>query len=363
MEVSMGRVSPAMREIGRLEPEDAERVLTDPQFWTTRCFAAFLRRCADLVRESPSIGLKLAKLAPAYSQRLRLSAGKKRDAKIRAFAELGAAFRAQGNLGEATTYFEDGERLGGTPLARGHLYARWADLLIEKRDTRAIAMANEAISLFTVTAPGTEIHAASLIVRGVAYRILTGDILRSQSDYVHALSMLSPKKHERVYCAAIHNLGCAILLGSTQLAPILGALKLAEKGLRQQRVRKSSIPHAKVRWLRALAFEKFGSTQLATDLFQRARNDLLALGAYKDFVQVSLDLSRLYYIAGQVHRIRRIVGELAELPLSLEQRAVILLWQEKATDTSFDAETLIWLYRKIYGISFPVLVPREPSGL
>ena len=217
--------------------------------------------------------------------------------------------------------------------------------------------------LLTAAAPGTEIHAAALIVRGVAYRILTGDILRSQRDYIHALSMLNPKEHERVYCAAIHNLGCAILLGSTQLDPILGALKLAEKGLRRQRVRKSSIPHAKVRWLRALAFEKFGSTQLATELFKRVRNDLFSLGAYKDFVQVSLDLSRLYYIDGRVQPIRRIAGELAELPLSLEQRAIILLWQEKAADESFDTETLSWLYRKLYGISFPVLIPREPSGL
>ncbi|MCP4749332.1 MAG: hypothetical protein GY866_00420, partial [Proteobacteria bacterium] len=181
-------------------------------------------------------------------------------------------------------------------------------------------LANQAVSLFEINHRIQDLCPA-MVVRGIVNlnRSRMGNapaIRKAAEDFRKALSMCNGKKSPRVHYAAAHNLGLTILEGNLpwdDLKETIGSVKQARENLRKRKIKRRSVPDAKLRWILGLARSRSGWNPQAERLLTTARNDLITLGAMSEVALVSLDLGELYLAEDRWDDLARISADVVHM--------------------------------------------------
>lgn len=327
-------------------PAQADKVLENDRYWTPAFCACFLDACDQQLFEDPRAGLPMAQAAPRLAENLPESR-EKQDLRVRALALLGGANRANGNLFEASaTYhlaFRVAERSAVSAPIFGDLHRRFSSLLIEQgRYPEALRMAQQAIDIFETVPSGVGDFClgAALLQRGVI-RLKQERVDDAIRDFGMALTALDPKRNERSYYAAAHNLAFA-LASATDLQQIRQAtryLRYARELLKGQR---ASLARFKLYALEAQILNRLGSTRRAEKNLHIAREGFERIGAFQEYLTISLELAAICLGEGR-HQELRVITEEALVSCqgrgySAEVLALLATWQ-KAVDEQRVSET------------------------
>lgn len=316
-------------------------------------FLGFLRRCEDTLLESPQDGLRML-AGPASLVDL------PRSLEARALASYANAHRANGKLEDAERLFAQALRKA-SGVSRGCVLLRFAILQIDRKQLGlALEAANEAVLLLDGV-NGEEVdYFAAVVTRGLVFLYLSrdGDLSageKAASDFKHVLNDCDHSISPRVHYAAVHNLGLALLEGAASSSvEIFRTVEKARKMLRQRRVRKRSVPDAKLRWVQALATIRFtGCGPYVERLLRSARSDLLALNAMVEFARISLDLGGLLLEDGRWGDLAAISAEVVHAnrsQYSAEILAALLLWRHGILRRTVDRATRNLLYKTVVGV-------------
>ncbi len=251
--------------------------------------------------------------------------------RVRLFALLIGARRRLGDLEGARCAYEDGrkQRLRGrSRFARAELEWHAAELHIYRNDRDAgRRAADRALVLFRPLAMASEgrskggkrkhrliraMYAAALISSAQVAHHLEGNPYRALADALEALRIADPRYAVRVHLAAIS----AVALLTTRVGTAndaIDVLRLADEAdrLLARRVPGYHPHRVKLAGIRALAFARLGSTEVAERILLEVIRELRALGLEDAADRAGLDL--LWVIgerAGQVGRARYLRREM-----------------------------------------------------
>ena len=123
-------------------PGEASEVLTDSKYWAESFFQAYLDKSDDLLFEEPAAGLKMAKVAPHLAHKIELRRCSREALLVGAYAVLGSALRACGDLEQADFVYDAAVRISEVAeiVVRAHFAAihcvDFSHFLFDKRVTR-----------------------------------------------------------------------------------------------------------------------------------------------------------------------------------------------------------------------------------
>lgn len=348
----------AKRLLRRLDlPDQALRVLEHERYWNVAFCACFLDACDQQLFEDPRAGLPMAQVAPRLAENLP-EGHEKNDLRVRALALLGGANRANGNLFEsAATYnlaFKVAERSAVSAPILGDLHRRFSSLLIEQgRYPEALRMAQRAIDIFEgiPSGAGDFCLGAALLQRGII-RLRQERVDDAIRDFGMALTALDPKRNERSYYAAAHNLAYA-LASATDLQQIRQAaryLRYARELLKGQR---ASLARFKLYALEAQILNRLGSTRRAEKNLQIAREGFQRIGAFQEFLLISLELAAICQTEGRLQELRQLTEETVEIcqgrGYPAEVLALLATWRKAVEDHQLPNVFFESLHRDLFG--------------
>lgn len=347
----------AKRLLRRLElPDGAAKVLEHERYWNAAFCAAFLNACDQQLFEDPRAGLPMAQCAPRLAEMLPESRDKQ-DLRVRSLALLAGANRANGNLFEAAaTYnlaFRIAERSTLSQAIVGDLHRRYSNLLIDQgRYPDALRAAQKAIEIFEQVPSGPDDFClgAALLQRGII-RLRQERIDEAIRDFGMALTALDPRRNERSYYAAAHNLAYALASAPDlqQISQATRYLRYARELLKGQR---ASLARYKLYALEAQVLVRLGSTRRAEKNLQIAREGFQRIGAFHEFVGISIELAGMFQGEGRVREVREITAETLAVcqgsAFTAEILALLATWQKAVDEQRLSAGFLDGLGRDLH---------------
>lgn len=310
------------RQIRRITPGDAHRILGHDRYWTRPFFEEYLELCDETAFQVPQDGYQLARIAPDLANRIPddperfgfYSIGEKRDAMVRALAVRASACRAAGWLGEAEDNYDHAFRLAeqcsATRSAVVDLQLRYAVLLTTRHDPRAFTLADDAVAFYERAEDRADL-ACALVIRGTIRTHTRREL--GLPDYLRACSLGYPRKGrcQRAYLAALTNslyeMAHARVFGLDTLEVLL---QHARQALRSFSRKPITIPKATLTWIEGLLHARLGISRIAERRLERARASFRSLEEPVDLLLASLDLALLYLQEGEKEKLAKLSSEL-----------------------------------------------------
>jgi tetratricopeptide (TPR) repeat protein len=308
-------VAYARRLANRLDlPNHAAEVLGHQRYWTPEFCRLYCDLCDEMLFSNPYGAFAMAGIAPRLVNLLP-DGGSKNELMVHALAILGGANRAVGALGDADgcyrTAFAICQRVSIPPLEQADLQRRYTNLLVDQgRFGLALENIESAIDTLKTVAPhgeGDYCLGAALVQRGVL-RIHRGEIAESLDDLGLALVALDPKRNERTYYAALHNLAFA-LTQTGSLSHLYQACRHLRTAKKLLEGRRNCQARYKLYWIEASLLQRLGSTRRAEKSLQIARKGFARIGARIELVLSSAELAILLREHGEQDALAEMVGE------------------------------------------------------
>ena len=342
-------------------PADAGSILSEPRYHTEAFCRLYLEGCSQLMAASPAEALVAARLGPPLVLKLPPSGGRA-DLQVTALALLGSAHLANGQLFEAASTFplafEVAERESVSAAIRGDLDRRYAALLArQERFGEAESRLRQALDLLESIAPGDgDLHPGAVVLERGELRLRQRFFGEAIDDFGLALVQLDPKRNERAYFAAAHNLAAAL-----SLAPELAFVNQATRWLRFARGRQKGQRGSRARFalycIEAEVLAKVGSTRRAQKNLQIARRGFARLGDRHSLALASLQLAFLLHGEGRFDELRQLAGETAAAFAAGEGEgedaaalALLEKWRAAAAEGPVELSLLAGIDRDLRGL-------------
>ena len=288
----------------------------DRRFHNAAVAVALLERCKGLWGEMPAEAASCAQLALTAAERTGRNGsegltlgGLSRDLQARSWAYLGNVRRIEGDFRAAEQAFERSASLlaegSGDPLERARLLDLRASLLrAQRRFEAALDLLNRAAGIY----------------RRVGERHLEGRTLLSQA-LVHgcagapekgipllklATERIDPREEPHLMLAALNNL----LVDLTTLGRLDEAEALLPSVHRAALDRGTRFDRSRCRWAEARLNAARGRLEQAETELRQVREEFLAEGLGYEPALVSLELARLYLLAGRTEEVRELAAGL-----------------------------------------------------
>ena len=342
-------------------PNEAERVLHDPNCWNEAFCEKYFELCEEWLYHAPEDALRAAEFAPRLALVLPEEGSpewrlRHRERLVRGYAILGGARRAVGQYRASEEAYAHAWRIGrqGVSLELRCMLDRWMAYLrcTQNRLEEALELANRAVELSN----SRNARGGALAVRGYVH-VRMAYFSDGVRDFSRALSMIDPAddpahrgRHLRVRYAATHNLAYAI-----SQSPSPESLKAAQSHLRRaQRLLPShtrSLPRHQLCWLEGQCLLKLGFPRRAESLLRQAREGLRDVGAPFEMAMAGLDLSELYRKEGRWAELAEIASDtfrrFERLSADTEAIAALALWLDAAARCQLEGELIYKVRRQL----------------
>ncbi len=329
--------------------QGAQELLEAEKFWKLDVFSLFLEKCDEEIFDDCSAGLRLAKFAPPFADKIITydSTLNAPTLHVRAYCRLGSAYRAVGDYAAAhRTYDLALAEQNLPPVEAADLYRRLAYLrLYQGNGDEAARLIEDAIRIQRLESDLIDRHELGrcLVARATIQRE-AGNLGASILDLTAALNHLEVNRGPRPYFAAVHNLAVDLVNGGSpdQLATAVQWLSVARKKLRW--FKKRHYGKYKLKWLQGIIQARFGATAQAELSYKASRRGLIEMVAPYEVAMISLDLAALYLPQGRLGELRELASETWKLcsGLSLQKQAIsaLQLWHDAVEQRQLTLELL-----------------------
>lgn len=346
--------------IGDLElPADAERLLSESQFWHEAVFLVVCGQCDHLVFTEPRKGFELAERLPRFADHIPLeNCGIRSPGILKglAFACYGAGLRAIGRHEDSeVAYMASGLLLRDAPLEdRAMFWRRLTYLRISQRDLdKGLETAESAVRI----ARRIEAHelGKSLMWRGLVHWY-SNRVNESLRDFSASLVHLDPERDERsrrYYFSVTFNFGVALESSAAEPAAVQDALSHISRARSLAHFEAGTLPVVKMIWAEARCQEKLGEMEASEAGFRDTREGMAALGIPFEYALVSLDLAAAVFARGDFVEVAQIAADLWPIFKSLklsrddEAYAAVLLFYKAARALDLTASMIDDARRKL----------------
>ena len=354
-------------------PETSE-LLTNRKFWREEIFWQFAERCDEMIFENPQRGLEEARNALRLAELCAATSDCPGRLHVAAYSLIGSAHRACAQYDQAEVSYAQATEHGRdlAPLDLVDLKRRMAILRRDLNDYQgALELVNEAIRTYRNDGDVTETHflgkcyqARGVIFLQRAWRLNRGHALSTRDlhqalvDLTKALYHLDPgDQPDRHYFAAVHNLSI-VLLDCHDPAALGLALKHLTKAQKSLYYTRHHLAKYKLKWLKGLLENRFGSTRRGERLLLQARDGMRVLGAIYELAMISIDTTSLYLAEGQPAAvIRQMALEtyayFREVSCDEEALAALALWREAAEKEKLTDEIIKTVRQTIARLTKP----------
>lgn len=318
----------------------------EPGFWTAALCETLIERSRALRYDDPAGMLRLAQLAREAADRVDPSAHGPRetvDLRVRAWAELGNAWRVCDDLRQAEAALEGALELRAEGTGSQLLLARLADLSAsllcnQRRFAEGFQMLDTAHSLYRQE--GAAQDAARILLMKGLYLGNTGNPEDGLQVLTQVLAEIDREKDPQMVFQVLHN----ILLFRVEL----GELEEAQRQL--QRMRPLYDRHAspfiwtKLRGIEGKIASGLGDLGRAEQLFREVRREFDAAGLGYQAALISLDLAAVCLRLSKKAEVRQLVAEMVatfrSLGVEREAMAALLMLNEAVEQDQATLELL-----------------------
>lgn len=318
-------------------------------FWSWPLCETLMERSRALRHNDPAGMLRLAQLAQQAADRVDPSVHGPRetvDLRVRAWAELGNAWRVCDDLRQAEAALEGALELRAEGTDSRLLLARLADLSAsllcdQRRTAEGFQMLDTAHTLYRQE--GAAHDAARVLLMKGLYLGNTGNPEEGLQVLSQVLAEIDHEKDPQMVFQALHN----ILLFRVEL----GELEEAQRQL--QRMRPLYDRHAspfiwtKLRGIEgkiAAGLGDLGNLDKAEQLFREVRREFDAAGLGYQAALISLDLAAVCLRVGKQAEVRQLVAEMVatfrSLGVEREAMAALLMLNEAVEQDQATLELL-----------------------
>lgn len=315
-------------------------------FWTWALCETLMERSRALRHDDPAGMLRLAQLAREAADQVDPSDRGPRetvDLRVRAWAELGNAWRVCDDLREAEAALECALDLRAEGTGSRLLLARLADLSAsllcdQRRTAEGFQMLDTAHTLYRQE--GAAHDAARVLLMKGLYLGNTGNPEEGLQVLSQVLVEIDHEKDPQMVFQALHN----ILLFRVEL----GELEEAQRQL--QRMRPLYDRHAspfiwtKLRGIEGKIASGLGELARAEQLFREVRREFDAAGLGYQAALISLDLAAVCLRVGKQAEVRQLVAEMVatfrSLGVEREAMAALLMLNEAVEQDQATLELL-----------------------
>jgi tetratricopeptide (TPR) repeat protein len=318
----------------------------EPGFWTAALCETLVERSRALRHDDPAGMLRMAQLAREAADQVDPSVHGLRetaDLRVRAWAELGNAWRVCDDLRQAEAALEGALELRAEGTGSRLLLARLADLSAsllcdQRRISEGFQMLDTAHSLYRQE--GAAHDAARILLMKGLYLGNTGNPEEGLQVLSQVLGELDHEKDPQTVFQVLHN----VLLFRVEL----GELEEAQRQL--QRMRPLYDRHAspfvwtKLRGIEGKIASGLGDLARAEQLFREVRREFDAAGLGYQAALISLDLAAVCLRVGKKAEVRQLVSEMVaafrSLGVEREAMAALLMLNEAVEQDQATLELL-----------------------